>query len=380
MPEARARLFNAGVVMSNTNSFSPITMLRHRGSASGDSDTDSSMEEPQAAERAPLSLSLHAHPDTEASMADTQMIEDSQAPTLYAGSNTDASKLTAETQAIGDESQAPTARLYPTTAGSKDSNEIVQVPATPPLPRWRAVWKAPKPAEAAAPAPATPPPRDDIDQHPKKARKVTFCDPPSQKASIPPVLQGPLRRKKHRQTSTSTSTPKLPAQYPRDTTVTRAWGKLVTTDHAACHAYSTMYLLAAFTSIGRSRSCTYRFNYLTVSRVHIRIILAERDDLRPAENADPRRWRAQPSMRAWVNVEACNGCFVNGDKKTKGYIGRIYNGDYLQFSQPGGLFTYRCEFLIGDHQRPRALVNGGGKTLALYSPSERKRKREREEE
>ncbi|KAH0606913.1 uncharacterized protein H6S33_002901 [Morchella sextelata] len=347
---------------ANTTSPPPITTLHDHDHPPEpmDLDTEPSINNTQAIkeEGASQALTLYSYPNTEASMAETQVIEDSQALTFCAScSKTKASK---------------------TQEGSKaNGNEVIQVPATPPqpLPRWRAVWKVPYSGEATA----TPPRRDDIDQHPKKARKVTFCGLPPEKASSSRAPKRPLRRKKHhRQTNTNTS--KIPAQYPRDTTVTRAWGKLVATEHsdAPCHAYNTMYLLAAFTSIGRSRSCTYRFNYLTVSRVHIRIILAESDDAWPLDNMDPKKWRARPSMRAWINIEACNGCFINGERKIKGYIGRIYNGDFLQFFQPDGVFTYECKLAIGDHERPRTSINGGARTF-LYSPLNRKRKRERDE-
>lgn len=347
-----------------------------------DLDTQASMDETQAIEGEGASqiLTLYTHPNTEASMANTQVIEDSQALTLCASCSKPKASKTQSTQTIEEVPQALKTYVDPNTEVSKATgNEVIQVPATPPpaLPRWQAVWKVPNSGEATA----IPPRRGNIDQHPKKARKVTFCDLPPEKASSSGAPKRPLHRKKnHRQTNANT--PRIPAHYPRDTTVTRAWGRLVAITHSTdepCHAYNTMYLLAAYTSIGRSRSCTYRFNYVTVSRVHIRIILAEPDDTWPLDNMDPKKWRARPSMLAWINVEACNGCWINGERKIKGYIGRIYEGDVLHFCQPEGIFTYMCKLDIGDHERPRASIDDGARTVVLYSPVNRKRKREREE-
>lgn len=371
---------------ANTTPIPPIITLHDHDHPPEpmDLDTEPSMNETQAieGEGASQALTLYTHPNTEASMNETQVIEDSQALTFCASCSKIKASKTQGTQTIEESPQALKTYVDPNTEGSKATgiNEVIQVPATPPtsLPRWRAVWKVPDSGKA-----TTPPRRENIDQHPKKARKVTFCDLPPEKASSLGAPKGPLRRKKiktHQQTNANT--PKMPAHYPRDTTVTRAWGKLVAItsgSDAPCHAYNTMYLLAAYTSIGRSRSCTYRFNYVTVSRVHVRIILAEPDDAWPLDNMDPKKWRARPSMRAWINVEACNGCWINGERKIKGYIGRIYEGDILQFFQPEGIFNYTCDFDIGDHERPRASIDDCARTVVLYSPVNRKRKREREE-
>lgn len=67
-------------------------------------------------------------------------------------------------------------------------------------------------------------------------------------------------------------------------------------------------------------------------------------------------------MIAWFKIAGTNGCFLNGRKKRKGNIGRIYNGDIIQLfkEEKDGqteFIGYRCEFRTGVHLRQQMEIS-----------------------
>ncbi|PWW72300.1 Pkinase-domain-containing protein [Tuber magnatum] len=116
--------------------------------------------------------------------------------------------------------------------------------------------------------------------------------------------------------------------------------------------HSTISLNRHQISIGRSANCTHTETDIRISKYHIAFQLSlpdcdvDKDNFQPANN-----------MIAWYSVKGTNGVILNGKKKHKGRVGRIYDGDVVYLfkdCKPGGVVEYlgfRCEFSIGQHVR-----------------------------
>jgi serine/threonine/tyrosine protein kinase RAD53 len=121
-------------------------------------------------------------------------------------------------------------------------------------------------------------------------------------------------------------------------------------------------------------NCTQVETDIRISKYHIAIQLAavERS---PDEG---KNWQPAAGMLAWYSIKGTNGCILNGKKKRKGRIGRIYDGDtfYLFKDNSNGpveFLGFKCEFTIGDHKRemlemsdPESPVEVDGKRKGDY--------------
>ncbi|RPA89895.1 kinase-like protein [Choiromyces venosus 120613-1] len=132
---------------------------------------------------------------------------------------------------------------------------------------------------------------------------------------------------------------------------TTPWGRLIPMPGSIPH--STISLNKHQISIGRSANCTHTETDIRISKYHIAFQLSPPDrDVDEGENFQPAN-----NMIAWYSVEGTNGVILNGKKKHKGRIGRIYDGDVVYLfkdCKAGGVVEYlgfRCEFSIGQHVR-----------------------------
>lgn len=130
------------------------------------------------------------------------------------------------------------------------------------------------------------------------------------------------------------------------------WGKLVPIPGSIPH--STIYLDRQMTTIGRSSTCTHVQTDIRISKTHFAIQLAD-PNLR-VQPANDKYWRPQPHMVAWYKVAGTNGCLLNGKKKRKDGIGRIYNGDVIHLfkdtsDDKNDYLAFKCELNIGEHRR-----------------------------
>ncbi|KAG0639983.1 hypothetical protein HOY80DRAFT_1000563 [Tuber brumale] len=131
---------------------------------------------------------------------------------------------------------------------------------------------------------------------------------------------------------------------------TTPWGRLVPMPGSIPH--STISLNRHQISIGRSANCTHTETDIRISKYHIAFQLSP-----PDCDVDEGSFQPANNMIAWYYVKGTNGVILNGKKKHKGRIGRIYNGDVVYLfkdCKPGGVVEFlgfRCEFGIGQHVR-----------------------------
>jgi len=131
---------------------------------------------------------------------------------------------------------------------------------------------------------------------------------------------------------------------------TTPWGRLIPMPGSIPH--STISLNRHQISIGRSANCTHTETDIRISKYHIAFQLSP-----PDRDPDEDNFQPADNMIAWYSVKGTNGVILNGKKKHKGRIGRIYDGDVVYLfkdCKSGGMVEYlgfRCEFSIGQHVR-----------------------------
>lgn len=136
------------------------------------------------------------------------------------------------------------------------------------------------------------------------------------------------------------------------------WGRLVPISGTI--AGTTISLGRQMITIGRSPTCTHTLQDIRISKTHFAIQLAD-----PTINPQPEDdgiWCPKPNMIAWFKIAGSNGCFLNGRKKRKGNIGRIYDGDIIQLfkEEKNGqieFIGYKCEFKTGVHLRQQLEIS-----------------------
>lgn len=142
------------------------------------------------------------------------------------------------------------------------------------------------------------------------------------------------------------------------------WGRLVPIPGTI--SGTTISLGRQITTIGRSPTCTNILQDIRISKTHFAIQLA--DPALAAQPEDNGTWRPEPNMIAWFKIAGTNGCFLNGRKKRKETIGRIYNGDIIHLfkeEKNGQLefIGYRCELKTGVHLREQMEVSDSEMTV-----------------
>lgn len=141
------------------------------------------------------------------------------------------------------------------------------------------------------------------------------------------------------------------------------WGSLVPisgTVAGTTIAGTTISLSRQMITFGRSSTCTHTLHDIRISKNHLAIQLAD-----PTINTQPEddsTWCPKSNMIAWFKVAGSNGCFLNGRKKRKGTIGRIYDGDVILLfreEKKGGTESigYKCEFKTGAHLRQQLEIS-----------------------
>lgn len=136
------------------------------------------------------------------------------------------------------------------------------------------------------------------------------------------------------------------------------WGRLVPVSGTI--APTTISLNQQMITIGRSSTCTHTLQDIRISKAHFAIQLA--DPTLQIQPEDDGIWHPKPNMIAWFKVAGTNGCFLNGRKKRKGTIGRVYDGDVVHLikEEKDGQMEfvgYRCEFNVGIHLRQHMEVS-----------------------
>lgn len=142
------------------------------------------------------------------------------------------------------------------------------------------------------------------------------------------------------------------------------WGRLVPISGSITG--STVSLNKLMVTIGRSSICSSVLQDIRVSKAHFAILLANPElSVQPTNDV---AWYPKENMIAWFKVVGTNGCFLNGRKKRKGSMGRIYNGDVVHLFKEDidgqcQFIAYKCELKIGIHKRHELELSDEDMTL-----------------
>lgn len=130
------------------------------------------------------------------------------------------------------------------------------------------------------------------------------------------------------------------------------WGRLIPINGSGTS--TIISLNKQMVVIGRSPTCTHILQDIRISKTHFAIQLAD-PELR-VQPTDVTIWHPKGNMIAWFKVAGTNGCFLNGRKKRKGSIGRIFDGDVIHLFKEekdgqNEYIAFKCELKIGIHRR-----------------------------
>lgn len=179
-------------------------------------------------------------------------------------------------------------------------------------------------------------------------------------AYVPPTPSNQIRRSENPENHAPLSQPCNFQQVEVDSFMkpNTPWGRLVPISGTI--AGTTISLGKQMITIGRSTTCTHTLQDIRISKTHFAVQLA--DPTLSAQPDDDGVWCPKSNMIAWFKIAGTNGCFLNGRKKRKGNIGRIYNGDIIQLfkEEKDGqteFIGYKCEFRTGVHLRQQMEIS-----------------------